>query len=357
MNILIRQVLNKIEEKDFEAYIIGGYVRDYLLGKKSFDIDICTSATIDDLMTIFPNAKFNNIGGITFTLKKYNFEITTYREELTYKNRKPIKINFVDDILIDLKRRDFTINALTMDKKGQINDYLNSLIDLENKEIKMIGDINTKITEDPLRILRAIRFAVTLDFNLEPKLYEYIKNNISLVSTLSDTRIKEELDKILLSSNITKYLNLLEDLGLIKLLEITFDKIIPVKSIIGMYAQLNIKYNLPFTKEETKNINNLKNILNEEPLTSYTIYNYGLDLSLIASSILKIDSKIVIKMSKNLPIKSIKDIKITSKEIKDILNIDNKEIGKIYQDLENLIISGKIKNTNKSIRKYLMESR
>lgn len=353
MKKVIKKVLNNINKAGYEAFIVGGFVRDYLMGIKSYDIDICTNATPEVLMAIFPLANFNNIGGVTFFCKKYNFEITTYREELQYENRKPVRINFISDLQLDLQRRDFTINTMIMNKKGTITDYLNGKTDLKNKQIVVVGNIETKLKEDPLRILRAIRFATILNFELEPKLTKFIIENTSLILTLSSTRIREELDKILLSKNAMYGLDLLKNTGILQVLQITYDKIIPVSNIEGIYAQFNIKNDLPFTKKEKGKINLLKEILKENEINYETVYKYGLELTLIAGEIKGLNNKTIKKMYKQLPLKNIKDIKITFQEIQNVLNVENKEIGKIIAELEILIINGKIKNTKKSIIKYL----
>lgn len=354
MKKVIKKVINNINKAGYEAFIVGGYVRDYLMGIESFDIDICTNAKPDTLMTIFPLATFNNIGGIAFSIKKYNFEITTYRKELQYENRKPIKIKFISDLLIDLQRRDFTINTLIMNKKGIIKDYLHGISDLQNKQIKIVGDIKTKLTEDPLRIMRAIRFASTLNFKLEDNFYHYIKKNNKLVATLSSTRLKEELDKILLSDYPIYGLSLLKELDI---MNINYSNITAIKNLTGMYAQLKTNISLPFTKKEKQNINSLKEILKDKKITNYTLYSYDKEIIELAASILKLDIKYLKKRFKKLPIHSRKDIKITALEITKLLNLSyDKNISIIYKELEKNIISGKIKNIHKDIYKYLKEN-
>jgi len=353
VNILIKKVLTKIEKEGFEAYIVGGFVRDFILGKKSYDIDICTNATPEALMIIFPFATFNNVGGISFKLKKYKCEISTYREELKYENRKPISLKFTNDVATDLKRRDFTINTFLMNKKGNILDYLDGLTDLENKEIRIVGDINKKLEEDPLRIMRAIRFATVLNFNVESHLKGSIKEKSTLITKLSNTRIREELDKILLSENVLDGLNILQELNILNILQISYDKVVPVVSLVGMYAQINCGYDLRFTKKEKEQIELLKEILKEDEINSKIVYKYGLNLSLIAASIKGIKKSDIKRIANNLPIKTIKDIKITPKEI-ETLNFDKKEISKVMEELENLIISGKIVNTKRNLIKYLI---
>ena len=297
MQKIIKQILNKIENMGYEAYVIGGYVRDLLVGISSYDIDICTNATPKELMMIFPNASSKNLGGIDFKVKEYHIEITTYREEIKYKNRKPIEFNYINNLVKDLERRDFTINAICMNSQGEIIDLVGGIEDLSNLEVKMIGDPTFKIKEDPLRILRAIRLATHLNFNLDSPLYKAIEENSQLILELSNVRIKEELDKILLSNHVKKGLNLLNELGIMNLLNISnWQDIIPVKNLEGMYAQIKINYNIPFTKEEKSNITSIRRIINANELDKFTIYNYGLYLSLVAGEILNMDKKTINKI-------------------------------------------------------------
>ena len=357
MNKIIKNLLNKIEKEGYEAYVVGGYVRDLLLGISSYDIDICTNATPKELMSIFPSASPKNLGGIDFKIKEYHIEITTYREEIKYKNRKPIEFNYINNLVLDLERRDFTINALCMNSKGEIIDLVGGIDDLSNLKIKMIGDEEVKIKDDPLRILRAIRLATILNFNLDKALYKEIKANKDLILLLSNTRIKEELDKILLSNNVKKGLNLMNDLGLLSILKISnWEEVVPVKNIEGMYAQIKINYDIPFTKEEKNNITSIRRIINTDEIDKMTIYNYGLYLSTVAGEILGIDKKEINKINKELPIHDKKEINIKASDIVSILNIDySKEISIILKDIENLIINGKIRNKTSDIKKYIID--
>ena len=357
MNKIIKNLLNKIEKEGYEAYVVGGYVRDLLLGISSYDIDICTNATPKELMSIFPSASPKNLGGIDFKIKEYHIEITTYREEIKYKNRKPIEFNYINNLVLDLERRDFTINALCMNSKGEIIDLVGGIDDLSNLKIKMIGDEEVKIKDDPLRILRAIRLATILNFNLDKALYKEIKDNKDLILLLSNTRIKEELDKILLSNNVKKGLNLMNDLGLLSILKISnWEEVVPVKNIEGMYAQIKINYDIPFTKEEKNNITSIRRIINTDEIDKMTIYNYGLYLSTVAGEILGIDKKEINKINKELPIHDKKEINIKASDIVSILNIDySKEISIILKDIENLIINGKIRNKTSDIKKYIID--
>ena len=156
------EVLKKLNENGYEAYIVGGFVRDTLLNRKTNDIDICTSATPKEILEIFDNVMVSDMqyGSVVVAYKGYNFDITTFRKEIKYEgNRKPVKIKYIKNIKKDLLRRDFTINTLCMNSSGEIIDKLNISNDLENKKLKTVGNPKYRIKEDSLRILRCIRFA------------------------------------------------------------------------------------------------------------------------------------------------------------------------------------------------------
>ena len=185
------KVLNMIEDNSYEAYIVGGFVRDYIMGIKSNDVDITTNAKPKELIKIFPNANLDNAlyGSITVYYNDIRFEITTYRMESNYDdNRHPDTINYVKDLKTDLKRRDFTINTICMDKYGNILDLLNCKDDINKKIIRTVINPMASFKLDSLRILRAIRFATTLDFELDSKIVEAIRQSKYLLEGLSINR-------------------------------------------------------------------------------------------------------------------------------------------------------------------------
>ena len=164
------KILQKIEEYGYKAYIVGGFVRDYLLGNKSPDVDITTNATPKDIKNIFPNSFVPTelYGSITVISDKIRFEITTFRKEYSYThNRRPLEIEYINSLYDDLVRRDFTINTFCIDSSGKVIDLLNVRSDLDNKIIKTVHNSKLSFTEDSLRILRAIRFATTLNFDID----------------------------------------------------------------------------------------------------------------------------------------------------------------------------------------------
>lgn len=357
MDKIIKNVLTKLEENNFSAYVVGGYVRDYLLGKKSLDVDICTNALPKDLHKIFPNnSNSNNYGGFNLYIKGYNIDITTFRKELSYDKRKPVEIIYVDSIEEDIVRRDFTINSICMDKNDKIIDLVGGINDLNNCLIKMNGNIKERLEEDPLRILRAIRFSCILDFKLDELLYEEIKNNYNLVRTLSDTRIKQELNKILLNKNFLKGLKLLKDFKVLELLDIFYDDdIVYVNDICGMWAQFKINKDYRFTKQENLNIINIRQIIKDGNITNETLYNYGLYCSLVAADILSIDKKMVTKMYNKLHIKQEQDLDIKNEDIISLLNIEpSKKIKEIKNILVKEILNNKLKNNYNDLKDYIL---
>ena len=352
---IIKNVLKVIIDAGFEAYVVGGYTRDYLLGIKSNDIDICTNALPKDLHKLFPvNNNSNDYGGFNFLIKNYNIDITTYRKEIKYEGRKPTEIVYLNDLESDLKRRDFTINAVCLDYNEKIIDYLDGISDITNHKIKMIGNCEAKIKEDPLRILRAIRFASVLNFELDSLLEKEIEENYQLILTLSNIRIKEEITKILLNKNYQKGLNLLRKFHILEILNINYDEINYVNDIGGMWAQLDFSFNSSFTKQEIRNIINIRNILEKGEITNQILYEYGLYTSLVAAEILNINKNEVNELYEKLDLKTERDLDISSEDIMNVLKIKpSKELKEIKEKLITLILEGKLENQRNSLINYL----
>jgi len=191
-------ILNKLEKEGFKSYIVGGYPRDKYMNRESFDIDICTSAKVEDIEKLFDNIDktYSKYGNVIINIENYKFEVTTFRSDIYLKNRNDVIINFVDTLEEDLKRRDFIINTLCIDKDGNYVDIMNSRKDIDNKIIRLVGNV-AKLKEDPLRMLRAIRFASVLNFTLDKELEEGIIKYGYLIKELSNNKKKIELDKIL----------------------------------------------------------------------------------------------------------------------------------------------------------------
>lgn len=185
-------ILKKIEKLGFEAYIIGGYPRDKYMNIESDDIDICTNIPEKLLEENFNVTKKN--GYASFIIDDL-FEITLYREDIYNKARYPL-INLVNTLEQDLMRRDFIINTLCIDSNGEYVDKLGARKEIDNKIINTIKDPDISFNEDPIRIVRAIRFKIDLEFRLSKEIEESIEKNKNLIEKISKNRIQKEIDKI-----------------------------------------------------------------------------------------------------------------------------------------------------------------
>lgn len=208
----IRFILKHIKNSGYQAYIIGGAVRNYLLNCSYSDIDIATDATPNEILCLFPNSnikkKYIDIGHIIIQIDNEIVEITTFREEqYIFGKRYPQSVKFINSLRLDVQRRDFTINAIAYDIDIGYIDFLNGFEDLSNYTIRCIGNANIKFKEDPLRILRAIRLSIEYELNIEKNTFNEIINNIELINEISTVKLNQELKKIILSKNFSKYIN------------------------------------------------------------------------------------------------------------------------------------------------------
>lgn len=360
MKDIALKLLKEITDCGYKAYIVGGFVRDYILGIDSNDIDITTNATPKEIKEIFKDncLPSEDYGSVTVIKKGVRFEITTFRKEINYAdNRHPMEIKYIDDLYQDLLRRDFTINTICMDQDGEIIDFLGGQQDLDMKIIKAVGDANTKFNEDSLRILRAIRFATSLDFSLDDEVIDAIKNNKHLLKKLSYNRKREELDKIFVSSNASKGIGLLLNFKLDKELELErLDKITNTDDLIGVWSILNVVDLYPFNNNEKELIEDINKVL---PLNNYdpmTLYNYGLYVNSVAGNIKGLDKKKITESYNNLVITSRNDLDITSEEIMSILNKEPGEYLKdIYDDVVREVLYRRLENKKDVITKYILD--
>ena len=217
---MANNIINKLEKAGYETYAVGGCVRDELLNRENFDIDITTAARPDEIKEVFKDLKTIDIGQRFGTIKVLDgpneYEITTMRCESGYSDKRhPEKIAFSKDIKEDLKRRDFTINAMAK-RNGEVLDIFNGKKDLEEKIIRAVGNPKKRIREDMLRSLRAVRFATTLNFKIEDKLKNAIRENASSIEDISKERIQVELNKILLADDPKRGIKLLDEVGLLE---------------------------------------------------------------------------------------------------------------------------------------------
>ena len=368
-------VLEKFNEAGYEAYFVGGCVRDYLLNDEFSDIDITTNALPDEVKQIFRESIDTGIqhGTVTILVNGDNFEVTTFRTEDDYiDHRTPEKVEFVSDLKEDLDRRDFTINAMALDSNGKLYDYHCGERDLRNKVIKTVNNPNERFFEDALRMLRAFRFSSKLGFEIEENTLKAIKNNAELIKFVSIERIVNEFRKLLtgrgnkrslellLDSKLNNYIPFLDEISkIIDFSNYTFCQSLYILSKINDISFEKLK-ELKLSNKEIKQIKIYEKI-NEEfssnvPL-EIILYNYDVnDVSFIASYSNYCDNEDIERIK--LPIKSFNDIAITSMEIISIIDKPTGPwIKEIIKKLEEDIILFKIDNTKKDILDFLMKIR
>ena len=213
-------IVQKLRKAGHETYIAGGAVRDALLKRKISDIDIATAATPAQVKKLFAKTipTGEKHGTITVRLAKMSFEITTFRAESDYEGaRRPKAVSFITDPQKDAKRRDFTLNALFYDPNpSEIIDFVDGITDLEHARIRTVGSASARLREDALRLMRAVRFATTLNMEIERETRKAIVKNASRIKKISAERVKTELDKIILSDRPSAGVGLLDAVMLLK---------------------------------------------------------------------------------------------------------------------------------------------
>lgn len=231
MNFRIPQKVNIIIEElmqhGYEAYVVGGCVRDMVLGRDPEDWDITTSATPQEVKRIFRRTVDTGIihGTVTVLMDKDHYEVTTYRLDGEYEdNRHPKEVSFTSSLTEDLKRRDFTINAMAFNEKEGFIDLFGGMEDIQKKLIRCVGSAEERFSEDALRILRAVRFSAQLGFSIEEKTLEAARAKAANLNSISAERIRVELTKLLLSNHPDRLLDLYKT-GITKVVLPEFDQL------------------------------------------------------------------------------------------------------------------------------------
>lgn len=374
------QVLNILINASFEAYFVGGMVRDDLLGIKYNDIDITTNALPKDIMKLFPNTydkglKYNSV---TVIYLNYEFEITTYRVDVEYLDHRHPLVGEADNLELDLKRRDFTINAMAMDLNGNVIDLNNGKKDLDEKLIKTVGDPKNRFTEDALRMIRACYFASKLNFTIETNTYSEMKNNAVLIKNISSERIIAELDKItslpdnskaffyLYDSKLAYYIK-----GLDKAVKYCLDNKITkldtmlLLMLVGYFSSELDDYYKISNKKRTiiERSVMLASVSDNSDFPKVMLYSYGLEVALYANSLNVLLNKDIDKSSiiKNnyeaLPIKKTCDLKFKGE---DIIKLNSKTPGywlnDQVDDLKLLVINGDLENDYEVLKEYYIKN-
>ncbi|MFV0275036.1 MAG: hypothetical protein ACK5HL_02215 [Bacilli bacterium] len=352
-------VLKLLNDKINKSYIVGGFVRDYLLKRGSPDIDIATSMPYEKVIVVLKDYIVNTNKNYFNVNIKYNnipMQVTSFRIEHDYLDfRRPSKISYTSSFIEDLQRRDFTINTFAIDENGNVLDLLNGSYDLSCRLIKTVGSADIKIKEDALRILRAIRFCIILDFKLDEELKIAIMKYRENIKYLSKQVIKKEIDILFGHKFVLKSLEIFKEFDLISILEIkNTSKFNPTFDILGNYMQLVNIDSYPFTKQELKIIRKLNALTNSNLKNPINLFNHSFFQIKIACQIKNEDFDKIKNIYKNMEIKYYKDLEITTDEIIKLTLSNYKLVKSIKEDIIQKILIGDIKNDKRSIKHYLI---
>lgn len=340
----VKFIIDKIDEYGYEAFIVGGCVRDYILGIEPNDYDITTNANPNTIIDIFKDFKIIKTGikhgTVGILIDKNIYEITTYRIESEYEcNRRPKSVEFTSNIVDDLKRRDFTINAMAYnDKKGLI-DKFGGVLDLKNKVIKTVGNPDKRFNEDGLRIIRAIRFSAKLGFNIEEKTLNSIYKNYHIVKNISVERITEEVNKIIISENPQNII-LLYKVRIFKALGISYN--FDNNEYLDLEKQLKI---IRLIDELDYKLLILQYIINLK------IKNYKQDDYIV--NILKYSNKTKSSINSLMEYMFINENNLNRVDIKYILNKIGHSTFKRILNLKSIYYSKVLNETDKNIEEYI----
>ncbi|WP_347963065.1 CCA tRNA nucleotidyltransferase [Lactococcus formosensis] len=381
-------VLEKIQAHGFEAYFVGGSVRDALLQRSIHDVDIATSAYPAETKAIFPHTIDVGIDhGTVLVLagqsEAEHYEITTFRTESTYTDyRRPDSVDFVRELSEDLKRRDFTINAFAMDTEGEIIDLFDGLSDLAGSRLRAVGIATERFNEDALRIMRAMRFAATLNFNVEEETFKAMQARAHLLSKISIERIFIELDKLLLAKDWKKGLEILleseaytflPDLqekaihALIQTLnsDFTFANSAQAWAALLVHSdQINVKTFLKRWKVSNDFIKYVHDLTEAYKLESWSlesIYRYGLEKALLVDQLKvaagqDVDCEQAYIYDAKLQIHSKSELAVTGNDIIQTFNIKPGPIlGKLLHQIEEQVVNNQLKNDRNKILIYIKE--
>ncbi|WP_062356415.1 CCA tRNA nucleotidyltransferase [Bacillus kwashiorkori] len=381
-------LIEEIENAGYEAYFVGGSVRDYLLGKAINDVDIATSAHPEEIKAIFPKTVDVGIehGTVLVLFQNNSYEITTFRSESEYVDfRRPKEVKFIRSLEEDLQRRDFTMNAIAMTKAGELIDPFSGYSDIKSKIIRTVGSPHDRFQEDALRLLRAVRFVSQLNFQLDSQTFQALKRKASLLEHIAVERKLAEFIKLLNGRNRKEAMELLVEGTLNQFLPGLVDK----EDGLREFSQ-NCNQNDDFTNDEwwtlliyfvqPENITRflkswklpvkkMKKVdayyralllrFNDE-FDELLIYKLGLEVVISAEKINAVIKKqlpnlhILQKKYERLPIKDRSQLKINGN---DIITWMNKSSGPWVKDelrkVEEAVIKGEVANEKSIIKEWL----
>ncbi len=381
-------VMQQLVNAGYEAYFVGGSVRDMLLHKPISDVDIATSATPQEVKEIFSHTVDVGIehGTVMVIHHKEGYEVTTFRTEEGYEDfRHPDKVTFVRSLEEDLKRRDFTINALAIGIENQLIDFFDGIGDLERQCIRCVGDAKERFNEDALRMFRAVRFVGQLGFQIEDetkKAISILKMNLSKVAV---ERMKVEFEKMIQGSFRKEAMQLFVETGLYQACPLFDGKekflmkiaTFPLKELSVLQAWILLVDELGLTDKEVTHLlkswkssnEQIRDVLvgyktyrarKEKAWDFFLAYNCSYDVALEVEQLLIADEKsdslqALEETYYNLPIHSMKDIQINGYDIIRILKLKKKGpiIGQVLQTLEGMILGKNLENEARVLEDFV----
>lgn len=371
-----KEILRTLKQHNHQAFFVGGYVRDYKLNLRSNDIDITTSATPDEVISLFENVKETgkNFGGVTVLYGEYKYEVTTFRLEGKYHaHRYPKTVSFSKDIKDDLKRRDFTINQLIMDEFEEVYDHHNGMEDLNNRVIRTIGNAKQRFDEDALRILRAFKFVSKLGFDIESDTLKAIEELKDLVTTVKVERILNELVRIIGGDHQKKALAYMNQTGVSEVLGLLngFEKIVEMKEYVYPIEAFIICQIMGcdlsayrFSNRETETIEQaafLHKITKEDSFNKFMLFSHKLNPCMLVNKInvlmgYKDQREDLLKMVDEMPVMDVCDLKFKGQDILQLTTLENKRlIGLVIDDILEEVIMNDMPNDYDVIKKFALQ--
>lgn len=379
-------VLQTLEDAGFEAYFVGGSVRDVLLHRHVHDVDITTSAYPEEVKELFDKSIDTGIkhGTVTVLYGGESYEITTFRTESGYQDfRRPDHVTFVQNLDEDLKRRDFTINALAMDMHGNIVDLFNGIEDLKNHIIRAVGNPEKRFHEDALRMMRAVRFMSQLEFKLEEKTEQAIKDNHELLKKISVERIREEFVKMGLGSFSREAFQVFLDTQLSEDVPDFAGK----KDLLQVYPQLKfsptmetslwaviiILLKVPNEKigkfmrdwknsnaitEKVEQVIKMFDLIADHVPTDYDLFEAGEDIIINTIDVAHIlgqpiSSEALVDRYLALPIKKPSELAVDGRFLIKRGMRPGAQLGHTLNKIRELVVAGEIENSEEAIEQYL----
>ena len=384
-------VLKRLEDAEFEAYFVGGSVRDYLLNRQISDVDIATSATPKEVKGIFSKTVDIGIehGTVLVLFDHKSYEITTFRTEGDYQDyRRPKEVSFIRNLNEDLQRRDFTMNAMAMDRTGTLIDPFNGQSAIRKKEIQTVGSATDRFQEDALRMMRAVRFVSQLSFSIEDETHQALTTLVPLLKNIAIERKRAEFEKILVGNNRNNAIKILLETNLFSYLPGLANQEKQIEKLLDfdcedlnkneMWALLLFCLNVKEKSIEdflrnwrlpVKEIKDIQHILFfvekrfEQEWTVHDLYTAGSNLITSTEKLYNViiglkgteSIQNLLNQYQKLPIKQRSDLAVTGGDLMEWFNQKGGPwLKKTILKIEQAVVDAKVENDKQKIKEWLL---